>query len=470
MTEESLGAGMPVFGAASVQGSPEDEIAPEFVLDVGMSLGMQYKKVAVGRDMQSSSPMVQECLMSGLTAAGADVFDAGVLPSPALPFAAKGCDCCVMISSPDSRNSVSGLWFSNVDGMAFTDAQMLSLRNRLDREKTLPSYKLVGSVRRVTGAVDRYRSKVAAKVGAADCLVAIDCASECSSVVAPHIITDIGADAVSLNSHGDGRSAFRQPSIGESDLRMLSKVVKANYGSVGVALNGDGSRMAALDEDGRYIDGDTLLALFVKYLEPKSISLPVDTSMAVRDVMEGSVIMTKLGARHVSDSVKSDGTEMGGSSDGSFIFPDISYAPDGITAAALLAKIATEFSLRDMIDDMPTYYRERMSIPFPPEHRDAVARQIGAKMNDTEHRSLYELDGWRAELDGGWFLVRFSDAADEVDVTVEAKDKAYAVSLMEVAGSLVSGCVKQVGRRAPGPAAPRGSRRPSSCPCRTGGR
>lgn len=432
---------MPLIGVASIQGTLDEEITPEYILNVGKTIGMQYKTVTIARDLRPSSMMVRNSLIAGLTAAGANVHDAGVAPSPVLPFASNKTDCCVMISSPNSRDCISGLGFWNTDGSFFNDSQMFTLSNRFDNEKTLPSYKSIGSVRHVTGSIEKYRSEIVKFVGTADCQVVIDCASDCPSLVAPQAITDLGADALTVNCHQDGRSPGRSPSPDEQNLKILSKVVKANYGSIGIALNGDGGRIAAIDEDGRYINGQNILGLLVEFYKPKNIALPVDTTMMIKDMMKGNIVLTKLGAQHVGYVVKNNSLEIGGCEDGSFIFSKISYAPDGIATAALLTKIASEASLRDMIDEFPKYTRLHSEVRYS-DDRESTAKKLTTKVTSMEYENYSDVDGWRVEMESGWFLLKFSDTDSFIEITVEGRDKAYAVGLMEVANLAVTESLK----------------------------
>jgi phosphoglucosamine mutase len=427
---------MPQMGTSCIQGTSDDEMTPDAALNIGETIGMQYKDVTVGSDLRPSSAMIRSALIAGLTAAGADVRDTGFVPIPVMPFASNGTECSIMIGNPERRNCISGLTFLNINGTFFSDSQMFALGNRLHDEKLLPAYNSVGNIRYVTGSIDKYRHAVLNTVGHSDCQVAIDCASDSASMVAPQVITDIGSDALTVNCHIDGRSPGRDPSPDEINLKTLTKVVKENFGSIGIALNGDGSRLAAIDENGGYVNGSKLFVLFAKYLQPKTLAMPVDTSMAVRDVLKGDVFMTKVGASHVGETVKNNGLEMGGCNNGTFVFPQISYATDGIAAAAFLSKIASEASLSDAVNDLPVYYRQTATVRYNAD-REAIAKKISTHTGDIDYDKIYEIDGWRVEMKDGWFLVRFSDVGKLIEITVEGRDKAYTASLMEITKMLV---------------------------------
>ena len=177
---------MPSKDAATIQGSIDTDLTPERVLEIGKTLGLQYKNVTVGTNMNPSSMMIMSSLIAGLTSTGADVRHAGILPSPAIIFASENTDCCIMVGHPDESERVSGLSFINVDGRYFNGPQMITFKNRLSGEKTLPNYLSVGNVRPYNGAIDKYCKKVSDYIGTADCQIVVDCASDCASLAIPN--------------------------------------------------------------------------------------------------------------------------------------------------------------------------------------------------------------------------------------------------------------------------------------------
>ena len=432
---------MPSKDVAMIQGTEDSELTPERVLEIGKTLGMQYKYITVGMNMNPSSMMVLNSLIAGMTSTGADVRNAGVLPTPAAPFACENTDCCVMIGNPDDPDRVSGLTFLNTDGRYFNGPQIFAFKNRLSGEKVYPGYASVGNVRPFNGALDTYRKKISEFVGTADCQVVIDCASDSPSSVVPNIMKEIGADAMTVSCQTEMRQRGTWANPEEYNMRTLSKIVKANYGSIGIALNSDGTRLAALDENGAVISGDALLQLFIRYLQPRRVAVPIDVTMGIREQFKGSVMMCRLGNESIGETMKIDGIEVGGSSDGTFIFRSNSYASDGIAAAALLTKIATEMSIGDIVDELPVYCREEDSIKYP-ANREIIAKRISSKINDLDYRELCVTDGWRVEMESGWFLVRFSDTDYTIDIKSEGTDKIYTAGMMEIAKEIVTSSIK----------------------------
>ena len=426
---------------AMIQGTEDSELTPEKVLDIGKTLGMQYKYITVGMNMNPSSMMILSSLMAGMTSTGADVRNAGILPTPAIPFATEKTECCVMVGNPDDQDRVSGLTFLNTDGRYFNGPQMFAFSNRLAGEKILPGYSSIGNVRPYNGALDKYKKKISEFAGSADCQIVIDCASDSPSYVVPNIMKTIGADAMMVSCQTDLRQRGTWANPEEYSIRMLSKIVKANFGSIGVALNSDGTRVAALDENGDPISGDALLQLFIQYMQPRKIAVPIDVTMGVREQFKGSVKLCKLGRESIGETMKVDSIEFGGASDGTFIFRNNSYAPDGIAASALLTKIATESRIGDMVDDLPVYCRDQDIIRYP-ANREIIAKRISSNINDLEYRELCVTDGWRVEMDSGWFLIRFSDDDYTIEIKSEGTDRIYTAGMMEIAKDIVTSSIK----------------------------
>ena len=433
---------MPSKDTATFQGSIDNELSPENVLEIGKTLGMQYKNVTVGMNMNPSSMMIMSSLIAGLTSTGADVRNAGVLPSPAITFASENTDCCIMVGHPEASDRMSGLSFINVDGRYFNGPQMITFMNRLSGQKILPNYLSVGNVRNYNGAIDKYCKKVADYIGSADCQIVIDCASDCASLAVPNVMKRIGADAMVVSCQADisPRGTWANPE--KYNIKTLSKIVKANFGSIGVALNNDGTRIAAIDESGTPISGDDLLMLFIESLEPRRIAVPIDVTMAVKERFKGNIRMCNLGKEAIGEAVKVTNAELGGTTDGSFVFKNVSYGLDGITAAGLLANIATDASIEDIISEYPRYCREEEYIKYP-AHRETIAKKISTKISNAEYRDLFVTDGWRLELESGWFLIRFSDNDNSIGIKAEGTDRIYTAGLMEIAKEIVTSAIKE---------------------------
>jgi phosphoglucosamine mutase len=198
----------------------------------------------------------------------------------------------------------------------------------------------------------------------------------------------------------------------------------------------------AVDENGRFVDGDKLLALFASVLGATGLVAPIDASMVLDDMVKGNVIRTKVGDVYVAEALKKSGLPFGGEPSGTFIFPKETYCPDGVYAAALLAKYAQEQRVSDMIDSLPSYPRTRESFMFPAENRKALNDKMAEEMSGVSCNRLITVDGFRAEFDDGWYLMRLSGTEPKLRISVEARDKDVMDRLMGQARTIVKRCMK----------------------------
>ena len=180
--------------------------------------------------------------------------------------------------------------------------------------------------------------------------------------------------------------------------------------------DGDADRMMAFDNRGRYIDGDHLLLLFTKYLGARQVVTTSDASMIIDEVAE--VQRTPVGDTYVSEKLLEWG-DFGGEPSGAWIFPHISYCPDGPYAAALFCEIASEWDVAQEIDSMPSYPVLRES--FPDEHARETVSALGVAS---------PTDGLRVAVEDGWYLIRASGTEPKIRITAEGKTLRKAKALL----------------------------------------
>ena len=417
----------------------EKGISLENFLMIGKALGSQYKRVVIGRDYGKMGQLAFSAISAGVMAAGGSVKNAGVLPAPTLAFVAKGKGCAVMIGPPEKFDESVGLRFMNADSSVFSDDQLVMLRNAIDKPPTLPGYGGVGDVAEISNTIDLHKSAISKEVGKTDCPVCLDCSSNCGSLIVPSLLIDMGCDVIAINSQLNVKTCH-QRGIDNVSLRDLSSIVKSNKGDIGIAVNGDGTRVAAIDESGRYVDGGHLLALLAQSIHPRKIAVPVDTSMIINDATDAQVILTKSGERELSQAVIENCADFGGTSRGSFLFPRMSYCPDGVLSAAMIAKLSGESNLRDLVDNLPKVSREMARVVYERKRPDLVKR-MNEEINALEYSSLCTVEGWRVEMESGWYLIRFMDD-NLISIIAEAKDKVYMQCLMEIAKDVVTHALK----------------------------
>jgi phosphoglucosamine mutase len=312
----------------------------------------------------------------------------------------------------------------------------------LTRPPVPPKWKGVGKLYRHEGAIRDHIRDVIRSVGSANISVVVDCACGATTTITPLLLRELGCSVFSINAQPDGFFPGRLPEPTEDQLTDLRHIVVSKGADLGIAHDGDGDRMVAVDENGRFVDGDKLLALFASLSEADGIVAPIDASMVLDDMVDGNVVRTKVGDVYVSAALKKTNFPFGGEPSGTFIFPRQTYCPDGVYAAALLAKFVSERRLSELIDSLPSYPSSRESFIFQPQERDIVRGKIAAEMNHVKCLKLITVDGFRAEFEDGWFLVRLSGTEPKVRVAVEARNKDEVDRLMNLARTIVKRCLK----------------------------
>jgi phosphoglucosamine mutase len=168
----------------------------------------------------------------------------------------------------------------------------------------------------------------------------------------------------------------------------------------------------------------------------------VDASMAVEDFVDVEVIRTRVGDVFVSEEVREKGADFGGEPSGTWIFPDQTFCPDGILAAARLVEMASESKLSELRKEVPVYPTLRQAVPFKPDDKAMVLKRLEAEMKAVESEELLTMDGFRHRFEDGWALVRPSGTEPKIRLLAEARDSKRADEIMRLMADAVRRCVK----------------------------
>ncbi len=245
----------------------------------------------------------------------------------------------------------------------------------------------------------------------------------------------MGCKVLAINAQLDGHFPGRDPEPTEGNVALLRSTVRAVGADLGIAHDGDGDRMVAVDRQGRYVGGDALLAIFAREEVRKGLVVPVDASMVVDDLLPNVAIWrTRVGDVYVAQELKRRGADFGGEPSGTWIFPKATFCPDGIYAAARLVALAGERPLDDMVREIPVYPSLRGEIPYEASNRDAIHAVLDERLRDLGG-DMDTSDGWRLQFEDGWALVRFSGTEPKIRLLAEARDEAKA---KEIYGRVLS--------------------------------
>jgi len=432
-----------LFGSSGIRGVVNRGFTPELAAMIGMAVGSTLEKAAIGRDSRTSGQMVEAAVASGLMSAGCEVYAAGLVTTPTLAEAAR--DMCggVMVTASHNPPEYCGIKLLNPDGSGFGEDQSRAIEKVIESKKyKLKPWDEVGQLHQLPDAVEKHACRILEGVGRARLKVVVDCANGPASAITPFVLQRMGCSVVTINSNPDGRFPGRSPEPAEENLADLKNAVISMRTDLGIAHDGDGDRMVAIDDRGEYLAGDQLLALFAKRYAKKKIVVTVDTSMAVDDYVDAKVVRTKVGDVFVSELVKRTKADFGGEPSGTWIFPDQTYCPDGVLAAARLAEIAAKKKLSDLRKKIPRYPILRESVKFSPESKTQILKALSAEMKSIDCEELLTLDGFRLQFEDGWALVRLSGTEPRIRFLAEARTEKRAKELMSLVSSRVRKSVK----------------------------
>jgi phosphoglucosamine mutase len=431
---------VPRFGSSGIRGLGNVDITPELALRVGKAVGELYGDAIIGRDPRLTGPLLVQALVAGLLSSGAEASDGGLVSTPTLARGARDYACGVMVTASHNPAPYNGLKLWNPDGMAFDEDQQREVEEALDRGRfAAPSWDHTGRWSSRTDLVQAHIDAILETSEPAKLRVVVDCGCGATCTITPFLLRRMGCDVVTIHAQPDGHFPGREPEPTEENLAALAATVRATRADLGIAHDGDGDRMVAVDREGRFVGGDLLLALFARREVRRGLVVPVDASMSLSDLLPKATIWrTRVGDVYVAAEVKRRGAEFGGEPSGTWIFPGASLCPDGVFAAARLVSMAAEKPLDLLVKEIPRYPVHRGSIPYPASDREALERRLDAALRALG-ADVTLLDGWRLDFHDGWALVRFSGTEPKIRVLAESRDDSRAKEIYSTVVSSTRG-------------------------------
>ena len=425
-----------LFGTNGVRGIVGKDMTPELVLSIGLALGSMRKgRIAVGRDSRTSGESLANAVKAGLMAAGCDVVDCGMLPTPALQYIVMHhFDGGAMITASHNPPEYNGVKIIEPDGTEMGDEQIVLLEERIfSRNFDVKSWDQVGSGTTATQLVDFYTDAIIRSVPeniGKNMSVVADPGCGAASVTTPKILAGLGCRVFSINAQVDGHFPGRLPEPSVEGLKGLADLVRSTGSSFGVAHDGDADRAVFVDENGRFIEENQEFALVADYIcsgRSGIVVTPVSSSLLVETIVKkhgGSVVYTPVGSIYVARTMrdlleKGETVVFGGEGNGGLIYPDHQFCRDGgMTATIMVAILARSgLPLSKLIDQLPVFHmiKEKIRIAHP-EHLIEVLAESCSKYH------IDRTDGLRITKGDAWALVRPSGTEPLVRVMVESAE------------------------------------------------
>jgi phosphoglucosamine mutase len=450
-----------LFGSSGVRGLVNVDLTPVLVAKIGLAISTfsRAEKILVGRDTRVSGLMVENGLVSGLLAGGVKVNCLGVVPTPVLAYLTRelGADAGVMITASHNPPQYNGIKIFNGEGVAYNEESQSEIESIVENESfRLADWQSIGEASFVDESC-LYTEMIRKNVKLNEkwhVIVDSGCGATC--YVAPVLFGNLGWKVTSINAQPDGFFPGRSPEPNAESLKPLAKIVKDLGADVGVAYDGDGDRVAFVDEEGCFVDFDRALAAYSAYVvsrEPGgAVVTNVEASMCVEKMVEtqgGKVVRTRVGDVYVAEAMKRHDAVFGGEPCGAWIHPQFHYCPDGILSSVLLLKAleGEDKKLSEFVSEVPEYQTIRENLACKNEVKNKVMEKVegGLRGLFPSCREVSKVDGVRLSLEDGWILVRASGTEPFIRLTVEGESLKAAKGIMEKGVMLVRGIVGEVG-------------------------
>jgi phosphoglucosamine mutase len=409
-----------LFGSSGIR-RKFDETLIDTALRVGSALAFRSSDIIIGMDTRTTSPLLAHLVTSGILGSGGTAYNTGIAPTPSVAYGTRTVKAGCMITASHNPEEYNGLKLFNPDGSSLTQGQQVEMEELL-KGRYWTDWQHQGSERSID-ALTPHKNAILDRVHIKSGIPVIaDCGNGAGSVLTPHLLADAGAKIHCINCNPSGHFARPSEPLKEN-LGYIGEMVKKTGSACAVVHDGDADRMMAFDDKGRYIDGDHLLMLFARYLGAKRVVTTSDASMIIEEIAE--VKRTPVGDTYVSEELLKWG-DFGGEPSGAWIFPQISFCPDGPFAAALFCEIASEWNISDELDAMPSYPILRESFACDTARETVLA--LGATS---------PTDGIRVAKEDGWFLIRASGTEPKIRITAEAKTPMRAKEMLQEGRNLV---------------------------------
>lgn len=432
---------MELFGTDGVRGLAGGKLnalnVMRFALATGIHLqkNSKYNKILVGKDTRRSGYMIENALVSGLTAVGFDVVQIGPMPTPAIAFITENmrCDAGIMITASHNPFHDNGIKLFNAEGNKITkecEQNIETIFQDMERiENSFVTKREIGRSVRIDDVIGRYivhiKNSFPKKYSLYGKRVVIDCANGAAYMVAPTVLRELGADVIEMATTPNGFNI--NTNCGATSPELLAQKVLEVRADIGIALDGDADRIVIVDEKGNVVDGDKLIGALAIYLKNENklandkVVATVMSNQGLEDYLAShglTLERSDVGDKHVLEVMRKIGSNFGGEQSGHVIFSDYAKTGDGLVSAlqSFAYMIETNKTASEAFDVFDLYPQEQANLNIT--HKIPVDEITGVE----ELFAEIEAAGMR-------YLVRYSGTENLLRILIEGKDQ-HALHIM----------------------------------------
>lgn len=348
-----------LFGTDGVRGISNQELTPDLAFKLGVAAAevlsedrAQKKRVLIGMDTRLSGEMLEAALVAGLTSVGADVFLAGVIPTPGIAWLTRlhKCDAGIVISASHNPYEFNGIKIFSLQGYKLPDEvedRIEAAVHAYDPQMIRPVGRSIGRRIFLEKAAEEYREHLAsiADVDLSGMKIAVDCANGASFAIAPKLFADLGAEVLVMGNRPDGTNINED--CGSTHIESLQRLVRGEHCDLGLAFDGDADRLIAVDDQGEVMDGDVMLALMAVAMKQRgelnrdTLVVTVMSNLGLDKMAQEQGITlckTKVGDRYVLEEMLKNNYSLGGEQSGHMILLRDTTTGDGMLSALQLLR------------------------------------------------------------------------------------------------------------------------------------
>lgn len=425
---------MKLFGTDGVRGEAGSFLSAELAMKVAMAAGIYFKKhsttnkILIGKDTRRSGYMIENAIVSGLTAIGYDVIQIGPMPTPAIAFITENmrCDAGIMISASHNSYEDNGIKFFDAHGdklpseveeeieAIYRDAEALQ-----DAQATA---KNIGKAKRIDDVIGRYivqlKNSFPREISLKGMRIVLDAANGAGYKVGPTVLEELGADVIVLHNKPDGFNI--NEACGALHTKDLCEAVVKYRADLGIALDGDADRLVIVDEKGEVVDGDQLLGALGAYMHKQGvlkgigIVSTVMSNQALEDFMHAQglkLFRSDVGDKNVLEIMKKEKINFGGEQSGHVIISDYAKTGDGLVSAlqTLALLIQTKQQASKALRPFKLYPQKLVNINIKAKKPLDAIEGLDAKLAELDANNIRH-------------LIRYSGTENKLRILLECKD------------------------------------------------
>jgi len=449
-----------LFGTSGIRGSIIEKSTPTLALNLGRALGSFLEgkgTVGVGVDARTSNEMLRNGLIAGLLSTGVNVVDLGIAPMPAVAYYSqvKGIASSVIVTASHNPPEDNGFKFFN-NGREFVRAEEVFLETAIAQsEYIVAQWNEIGKIRHLD-LKEQYLNHLKTFLSnrgtnSSGTKVLADLANGAATEYTPQLLLEMGFSVITVNSHQDGHFPGRPAEPSPRNLVDTMKMAANSDFAVTVCHDGDGDRLAVIDEQGEFIDQNRVIALFARDEVKRNgggiVVVSIDTSSVIDELVTavgGTVTRMPLGSLQEFLATDKGKDVVFASEPWKPIFTKMGCWMDGIAGAARLGQMVDEIgngSCMKLMETIPKYPILRDFVPCP----DSIKPKFLAKVREllvpqmTGVAQILEVDGIRIECtDGSYVLIRVSGTEPKARVYVGAKGQATVDKLANLAKDVMA--------------------------------